>query len=59
MCDGSIASAGPPIALPMGQTLTQTTPRHDAGGAGQTNQGSGAPAPSANPNLGRHVDLVA
>lgn len=60
MCDGSVASAGPPIALPLQQLLIQATPRSDPAP-------TGTPAPSAagvqpipqNPNLGRTVDLSA
>ena len=59
MCDGSIASAAS-VALPLGQTLIQATPRSDAGQpAPPAASGGAAPTPPANPNLGRHLDVSA
>ncbi len=63
MCGGSVAGAAPPIALPLGQLLIPTVPRESA--AGGDNQkaasaiGAETPRTSANPNLGKHVDIAA
>jgi hypothetical protein len=62
MCDGSVASAGPPVNLPLGQTLTQTAPRNNQGGGAQSQvaaTGTSTPRPSANPNLGNRLDITA
>jgi len=59
MCDGSIASAAT-VALPLGQTLIQATPRSDAAApSAPAPGGSPAPSPPANENLGRHLDVSA
>jgi hypothetical protein len=51
MCNGSIASAGPAVALPLGQQVVQATPRQN------DTAPPPAPASSANPNVGRNLDI--
>ncbi len=59
MCN-SVASAAPPIALPLQQQLIQAVPRNDAAAAGAPQgSGAGAPTPPSNPSLGRNVNLSA
>jgi hypothetical protein len=59
MCDGSVASAAPPISLPLGQVLIPTVPRQPAAGEQAASTAPQAPGSAANPNLGKHVDISA
>ncbi len=64
MCNGSIASAAPPVTLPLGTVLTPTVPRADPNG-GSGNAKSGGPADAAprplptSPNLGQNLNIAA
>jgi hypothetical protein len=53
MCNGSIACAGPPVALPLGQQVVQAVPRQNSTAAPPP----AAPATSTNPNIGRQLDI--
>jgi hypothetical protein len=53
MCDGSIACAGPPVALPLGQQVVQAAPRQNDAAPPPP----AAPAAPANPNRGRQLDI--
>ena len=63
MCDGSVASAARPIALPLGQLLIPTVPRDNGAGGNIWNAvsaiGAETPRTSANPNLGQYIDITA
>jgi hypothetical protein len=62
MCN-SVPSAGPPIQLPFGRTLTQTTaPAVPPNGSSHSQSASGSsggapPAASSNPNLGQKLNI--
>lgn len=58
MCNGSVASAAPPISLPLGQLLTPTVPRAAPAG---TSGASAPPAAAASraPYLGQRIDVSA
>ncbi len=63
MCDGSVASAASPIGLPLGQLLIATVARNNAAGGNDQKAvsaiGAETPRTSANPNLGKHVNIAA
>jgi len=55
-CAGSVASGAPPISLPLDQVMIPTVPRQPASSQQSAPQ---APSGTANPNLGKHVDISA
>lgn len=57
MCAGSVPSAGPPIALPLNQQLTQSTPRPQKPAI--TDPLADLSARSSDPNRGKHVNIAA
>jgi hypothetical protein len=58
MCNGSVASAAPPISLPLGQLLTPTVPRAAPTATAGASAPPAAAAPRA-PYLGQRLDVSA
>jgi hypothetical protein len=62
MCDGSIASGAPPIALTGNQVVIPTVPRDSLAttlAKGTAAAAPTSPPPPVNPNLGKTLDVTA
>ena len=60
MCNGVSISAGPPVALPFGQSVTQATPKvQPPPGAPKTPDPTKPPSGSTDPNRGQTLDISA